>query len=652
MQTKHTPQRHPRFAVLLLLLLAASVGTFGCGSGGTATSATQSTSTTTLTATATSATYGTAITFTATVTPAATSGTVTFLDGTTTLGTGTVSSGQATFSTSALATGAHSITAVFGGTSSYTTSTSAALTVTITAAAATATSTTLVASPTTAVVGAAIALTATVASSAATGTVTFYDGTTSIGTATLSAGVATATTSALAAGTHSITAVYGGSSTYATSTSSAVTVTITGAGTTATTTTLTTSATSVTSGASVTLTATVAPSAATGTVTFLSGTTTLGSGTLASGVATLATTSLPVGTDSVTAVYGGDTNYTTSTSSAVSITVSAASSSSCTSQTGDAQVLCYAQAFYATLTTTQQSSVVLTYNQTNATHWSNLPLAVVSRNGLAFSSLSTAQLAALYALMGSALSTDGYNRYMGIRAADGYIATISSMYQWGYGNYFVAFVGTPSSSSAWQLQFSGHHDSVNLTYNGKYTSATPYFIGVEPPTTFTYAGTTYTPQLEKQRAAMYALNQTLTSNTSAKLSGTFDDVVMGVGSSGTDSNYPATYPSGTTGRGVLYSSLTTAQQTYIKTAIEAWVNDMNSTEAATLLAFYEDATALASTYVGYSGDGTLTTDNDYIRIDGPRVWIEFVVQQGVAFPTTYHYHSIWRDKTADYGADF
>ena len=277
---------------------------------------------------------------------------------------------------------------------------------------------------------------------------------------------------------------------------------------------------------------------------------------------------------------------------------------------------------------------------------------MVARQGVGLGALTTTQLAAAYALMQAALSTDGFNRFQGIRAADGYIATASSMYQWGYGNYYIAFVGTPSSSSAWQLQFSGHHDSVNLTFNGKYTSASPYFIGVEPPTSFTYSGTTYTPQLEKQRAAMYALNQTLTSNTAALLSGTFDDVVEGVGSSGTDSNYPLTYPTGTTDRGVLYSTLTTAQQAYIQTAIEAWVNDINTTEATSLLAVYEDSTALASTYVGYSGTGTLTTDNDYIRIDGPRVWIEFVVQQGVAFPTTYHYHSIWRDKTADYGGDF
>jgi hypothetical protein len=62
-------------------------------------------------------------------------------------------------------------------------------------------------------------------------------------------------------------------------------------------------------------------------VTFMSGTTTLGTATLTSGVASLTTMSLPVGTDSITAVYGGDSDFSGSTSAAVSQTVNKASSS-------------------------------------------------------------------------------------------------------------------------------------------------------------------------------------------------------------------------------------------------------------------------------------------------------------------------------------
>jgi hypothetical protein len=90
-----------------------------------------------------------------------------------------------------------------------------------------------------------------------------------------------------------------------------------------TTTTLISSSNTVLVGTSVSFTGTVAASSGspTGTVTFLDGATTLGTGTLSSGTATYQTSSLAAGVHSVTASYGGDTNFNPSTSSALSQTV-------------------------------------------------------------------------------------------------------------------------------------------------------------------------------------------------------------------------------------------------------------------------------------------------------------------------------------------
>jgi hypothetical protein len=85
------------------------------------------------------------------------------------------------------------------------------------------------------------------------------------------------------------------------------------------------SASSITTGANETITVTVAstiagtPATPTGTVTLLSNGVTLGSPTLVNGVATYSTTALPAGTDVITAVYSGDSNFLgTSTASAAS----------------------------------------------------------------------------------------------------------------------------------------------------------------------------------------------------------------------------------------------------------------------------------------------------------------------------------------------
>jgi hypothetical protein len=254
----------------------------------------------------------------------------------------------------------------------------------------------------------------------------------------------------------------------------------------------------------------------------------------------------------------------------------------------------------------------------------------------------------------------------------------------GYGRdlYSIAFVGTPSTSSPWILQVAGHHLAYNITYNTGKVSATPTFIGVEPPdwsvasdgtvsvtNSATSSGTAHAP-MERQRAAMYNLAESIysdsTTSAAAKLAGTFTDVLMGA-SGNSDANYKSlVYP--TSARGLQYTAMTATQKAYVRAAIEAWVNTQAHDVAATLLGDYLSDAALADTYVGYGvgQNGTkadfsaypnakavpLDAQRSYMRIDGPRVWIEFVVQQGVIYGTNVHYHTIWRDKTNDYGGSF
>jgi uncharacterized protein (TIGR03437 family) len=187
----------------------------------------------------------------------------------------------------------------------------------------TATTVTVAASSTSPTYGNTVTLTATVSPEAATGTVTFYDGTTSLGTGIVSSGSATLTTSSLAVGTHTILASYGGSSIYAACTSNTIPVVVASASSkTFTTTTLTVSPATPYTGTTVVLTAAVSSTAATGTVTFYKGSTSLGTGTLASGTATLTTSFSTAGAYALTATYGGDSTYTSSTSSSVTGTVS------------------------------------------------------------------------------------------------------------------------------------------------------------------------------------------------------------------------------------------------------------------------------------------------------------------------------------------
>jgi Bacterial Ig-like domain (group 3)/MBG domain (YGX type)/FG-GAP-like repeat len=271
--------------------------------------------------------------------------------------------------------------------------------------------TTLTASPNSPQYGDPVTLTATVPSGA-TGTVSFYEGSVFLGQGTVTGGVATLITTTLNAGTHTVTAIYNGDATYASSTSAPVTVTVAkktapGGGpaltitvqsasreygtanpqfdyivsgtllngdtygtavtgvpvygvsdtanspvgstfpisvsglasqnyavtfvpgtltivTAATTTALTASAAATQYGNPLTLTATVAPAGTTGTVVFSVGPTVLGTAAVSGGVATFTTSALSAGVYTITAAYQGDGNYAASTSSPVTVTVTAA----------------------------------------------------------------------------------------------------------------------------------------------------------------------------------------------------------------------------------------------------------------------------------------------------------------------------------------
>jgi hypothetical protein len=165
-----------------------------------------------------------------------------------------------------------------------------------------------------------VTFTATVTASAPgsgtpTGTVTFMDGTTTIGTGTLSAGTTTFTTSSLAVASHSIAAVYSSDSNFTASTSSVLIQNVNQSSTTAT---LISSANPSITGQSVTFTATISATSPgigtpTGSVTFYVNSNSVGIVSLSSGAASYTTTFSSAGSDTIKAVYSGDTNFKTGT---------------------------------------------------------------------------------------------------------------------------------------------------------------------------------------------------------------------------------------------------------------------------------------------------------------------------------------------------
>ena len=314
-----------------LTAVYASDSLFAAGSGTTVQMVgTTNTTSTTVSSAPNLSVFGQSVTFTSTTTSSGgvPAGTVTFTEGATVWASNVPvnSSGKASFSTAALAVGSHTIAASFTGSSGWANSSGNAAPQVVNEGA---TTTTVSSSANPSVYSQPVTLTATVTATAPAsgvpgGTLTFKNGSSTLGTGTLNAsGVATLTTSTLPTGSLSITAVYGGSTSFGSSTSTVLAQTVHQDGSSST---VTSSVNPSNRKQSVTFTATVvgtAPGTATptGTVTFKDGNKTLHSVSLSSGKATYTTSTLSTGTHQITAVYEGTSNFLTSTSPVLAQTV-------------------------------------------------------------------------------------------------------------------------------------------------------------------------------------------------------------------------------------------------------------------------------------------------------------------------------------------
>jgi hypothetical protein len=288
-----------------------------------------------------------------------------------------------------------------------------------------------------------------------------------------------------------------------------------------------------------------------------------------------------------------------------------------------------AMAFYASLDATQQTDV-------------QRGTGAVERTGLALGSLTLDQQAAATLLIRTALGDTGSALQFGVQAADDYLADHGGGAAYGSGSYRIAFLGAPSSTGFWMLQVRGHQLAWNLAFNGRYNAPTPLYLGSEPAGAFVQGGVSYDPMLV-QRTALVDLGAALTRYPAAKLADT--DAGLRAGADGTCPRAD----DGATARGTLYSRLTASHQALAQAAIRAYVNTQAPETANALLGAYLSSAALAETYVAYAGTGSVAQAGDYLRIEGPRLWLELSVQPAAVIAGAIQYRSIWRDKFADDG---
>ena len=346
-----------------------------------------------------------------------------------------------------------------------------------------------------------------------------------------------------------------------------------------------------------------------------------------------------------------------------------------------ARIVTAAQAVLATLDAAGRATVQFPFEGPQTTRWSNFPSGIFQREGLRLGDITPAQRAAVDTLLSTALSPDGYRKVTEIIGADEALRKTEAAggqtapggrgrgtgglggpggsggprgagpggpggpggrggaggggVKFGEGEYYLAFVGTPSTTAPWMLQFGGHHLAINLTLAGSQASMTPSLPAVQPAS-YTVEGRTIRP-LGKENDKAFALINSLDSaqRGQAILNFSVSDLVLGPGQDGR-----VIQP-----EGIRASALSSAQQTMLLELVREWSGIMSDAFAQPRLA--EIRSNLSQTYFAWSGP-TTNGSAAYFRIQGPTLVIEYAPQGG----SVDHIHTIYRDPTNDYGAKF
>src|SRR5262245_59099890 len=318
-----------------------------------------------------------------------------------------------------------------------------------------------------------------------------------------------------------------------------------------------------------------------------------------------------------------------------------------------ANIVSAAQAVVASLDEAGKAKVQFPFEGPQRTRWSNLPTGIFERQGLRMGDLTPPQRGAVAKLLQAALSADGYRKVMEIVRGDEILRGNSGRgdgrggggagrgpgggrgLNFGEDEYYLAFIGTPSTTAPWMLQFGGHHLAINLTLGGGQASMTPSLPAAQPAT-YTFEGKEIRP-LGKENDKAFALINALDApqKSEAILSYRVADLVLGAGQHG-----HTIQP-----EGVRASRLSAAQQSMLLDLVREWAGIMADAYAEPRMA--EIRANLPQTYFAWSGP-TTSGSPAYFRIQGPTVVIEYAPQGG----SVDHIHTIYRDPTNEYGAKF
>ena len=295
-----------------------------------------------------------------------------------------------------------------------------------------------------------------------------------------------------------------------------------------------------------------------------------------------------------------------------------------------------ATTFLDSLDAAQRDAAQFDLTDSERSAWSNLPVGDFPREGARIGDMTDGQQTLAWSLVEASLSARGKQRIDEILTMESIVEAIG----WGSASlddYFFVVFDVPSSTSPWGWQLDGHHLALNFTVVGSDVTMTPSLWGVEPVTwdEGEYAG--LEPMVDEVVQGLTWANLLSTEQLEVAAQGPGGDPALEFGPQ-TD---PTMWPS-IQGLGV--SDMTLEQREALVDLIAVYVGNLPTHQAENRMREIRDTLDEVSVvWVGEAIRGSAI----YYRIHGPHVLIEFDHVMG-----PNHIHSVYRDPSNDYGADW
>jgi hypothetical protein len=325
-----------------------------------------------------------------------------------------------------------------------------------------------------------------------------------------------------------------------------------------------------------------------------------------------------------------------------------------------ARIVAHAMGFVASLTDAQRKKAMFAFNDAaQRVRWSNFPQGIFQRVGLRYGDLTADQRARLDTLLEAVLSPYGMQMVRDQMGADDQLKTNPGLGGgppgppggppgggagppgdgapgFGSDNYFVAFLGEPSATRPWMLQFGGHHLAINATVAGPRLTLSPSLTGGQPTKYVKDGKPLYIVETEVKQANAMLASLDAGQKRRAILSPQRIDLVLGPGHDG-----QMMPPEGLPG-----SAMTPAQKSQLVALIQARLGILNDeTLASAMTPIRRDLDQTYFAWFGPAGDA----GSAYFRVTGPTLVLEFS-PQGLGGDPANHLHNMYRDPTNEYGA--